>query len=315
MNKKEWFITLSPLFLVWAIDQASKLWAVEFTKGGPTWFEYMGIVMHQNHGAMLGMFSDLPPLLRIVSLATSGACLVFIYAIIQFFLPQNVMKLRVGLSILLGGILGNVTDRILYGSVIDFIVLRFGNTLSPAFNPADSLQWVGYGLIVYMIIFKGHLIWFEGTKRAKVWVDPKYQIKYSTILASVSLWFSLIFGVYSYTFMRVMISDIIVNGTSNATKYLTPFLTMLVILSLMFSVTLFLIGRHLSHRTAGPIFGFGRYIKDLKEGKRYQFKLRDQDEFKQLEGLAEEFRELHDKIAELDPSSKEDQPIKIASNS
>jgi len=319
MNKKEWFITLVPLFVVWAIDQGSKLWAIEFTKNGPTWFEHLGIVMHQNHGAMLGMFSDLPPLLRVVSLATSGACLVFIFAIIQFFLPQNVMKLRVGLSILLGGILGNVTDRILYGSVVDFIVLRYNDFLSPAFNPADALQWVGYALVVYMILFKGHLIWFEGTKRSKVWIDPKYQIKYSMILASVSLWFSLIFGVYSYTFMRVMISDIIVNGTSNATRYLTPFLTMLVLLSLMFSVSLFLIGRHLSHRSAGPIFGFKRYIKDLKEGKLYSFKLRTQDEFKQLEELAEEFKALHEKLNVFEDGGEDTEdskePLKIASNS
>lgn len=298
MDKKGWFLTLTPLFLVWAIDQSSKMWAIEFTRAGPTWTEYLGIVMHQNHGAMLGMFSDLPPLLRVVSLATSGACLVFVYAIIQFFLPENVMKLRVGLSILLGGILGNVTDRIVYGSVVDFVVFRFNDKLSPAFNMADALQWVGYILIVYMILFKGHLIWHEDNKRNKVWIDPKYQIKYSMILASVSLWFSLIFGVYSYTFMRVMIRDFIINGTTNSSRYLTPFLIILVLLSLMFSLTLFLIGRHLSHRSAGPVFGFRRYVKDLKEGKVYEFKLRTHDEFKQLEDVADEYKILIDELNE-----------------
>jgi signal peptidase II len=296
MNKKGWLLTLAPLFLVFAVDQVTKMWAIEFTSYGPTWFEHLGIVMHQNHGAMLGMFSDLPPLLRVVSLTTSGACLVFVYAIIQFFLPENLMKLRVGLSILLGGILGNVTDRIVYGAVVDFIVLRFGDNLSPAFNLADALQWVGYALIVYMILFKGHLIWHEDNKRNKIWIDPKYQIKYSMILASVSLWFSIIFGVYSYTFMRVMINDFIINGTTNSARYLTPFLTILILLSCVFSITLFLIGRHLSHRSAGPVFGFRRYIKDLKEGKVYEFKLRAHDEFKQLEDVAEDYKEL---ISEL----------------
>ena len=296
MDKKSWFVVLAPLFLVLAIDQITKMWVMEFTSSGPKWFKFFGIIMHQNHGAILGMFSDLPPLLRVVSLTTSGAFLVFVYAIIQFFLPENVTKLRVGLSVLLGGILGNVTDRIVYGSVIDFIVIRYNNNFSPAFNMADALQWIGYGLIFYMIIFKGHLIWHENNKRNRIWVDLKYQIKYSTVLASVSLWFSFIFGVYTYTFMKVMMDDFTINNTIDSSRYLTSFLVILFILSIAFSVTLFLIGRHLSHRSVGPLYGFERYIKDIKEGKNYKFKLRTQDEFKQLEGLANEYKILIDKL-------------------
>ena len=314
MDKKGWFFTLAPLFLVWAVDQFTKMWAVEYTQYGPHWSEHLGIVMHMNHGAMLGMFSELPPLLRVVSLATSGACLVFVYAIIQFFLPENVMKLRVGLSILLGGILGNVTDRIVHGAVIDFIVLRYNDNLSPAFNFADAIQWVGYGLIVYMVLFKSELIWHEDNKRNKVWIDPKYQIKYSAILASVSLWFSLIFGVYSYTFMRVMITDLIMNGTTNSARYLTPFLAILILLSLVFSITLFLIGRHLSHRSAGPVFGFKRYVKDLKEGKVYDFKLRTNDEFKQLEELADEYKSLVQELKQRDKVEDQEEEKKVVNS-
>jgi signal peptidase II len=302
VNKKNWLLAVSPVLIVWGLDQLSKMWAVEFTRSGPTWYKWGGIVMHHNSGAMLGMFSDLPPLLRVVSLATSGAFLVFVYAIIQFFLPENVMKLRVGLSILLGGILGNVTDRILYGSIIDFLVFGRGTNLSPAFNVADGLQWVGYGLIVYMILFKSHLIWHEDNKRNKLWIDPAYQLKYSVILASVSIWFSIVFGVYTYTFMKVMINDLIVNGTTNGERYLFPFLAVLLILSLTFSFSLFLIGRHLSHRSVGPIFGFKRYVADLREGVWYTFKLRQSDEFKDLEGIAETLRA---DLMELDQLRKE----------
>lgn len=293
---------MSPVLVVWCLDQLSKMWAVEFTRSGPTWYKWGGIVMHHNSGAMLGMFSDLPPLLRIVSLATSGAFLVFVYAIIQFFLPENVMKLRVGLSILLGGILGNVTDRILYGSIIDFLVVGKGVNLSPAFNVADGLQWLGYGLIVYMILFKSHLIWHEDNKRNKLWIDPKYQLKYSVILASVSIWFSIVFGVYTYTFMKVMINDLIINGTTNGDRYLFPFLAVLLILSLSFSFSLFLIGRHLSHRSVGPIFGFKRYISDLRKGVWYTFKLRQNDEFKDLEAIA---ATIKIDLIELDKLKKE----------
>lgn len=275
-----------PLFLVWGLDQFTKLWAIKFTLAGPIWYSWGGIVMYHNSGVMLGMFSDLPPLLRVVSLATSGAFLVFVYAIIQFFLPENVMKLRVGLSVLLGGILGNVTDRILYGSIIDFVVLGRGTKLSPVFNIADALQWFGYGLIVYMILFKDHLIWHEDNKRNKLWIDSKYQLKYSVILSSISIWFSIIFGVYAYTFMKVMINDFIIRGTQGSSRYLIPFVAVSIILSLMFSCSLFLIGRHLSHRSAGPVHGFKRYVADLRKGSFYNFKLRQSDEFKDLEEVA-----------------------------
>ncbi len=287
MKKREWFYAVAPLFLVWGLDQLTKLWAIKFTFSGSIWYFWGGIVMHHNSGAMLGMFSDLPPLLRVVSLATGGVFLVFMYAIIQFFLPNNVMKLRVGLSVLLGGILGNVTDRILYGSIIDFIVIGGEGKLSPAFNVADALQWLGCGFIVYMILFKGHLIWHEENKRNKLWIDPKYQFKYSIILSSVSIWFSIVFGVYAYTFMKVMINDFIVNGLNNSFRYLIPFVVVFAILSLLFSFSLFLIGRHLSHRSVGPVHGFKRYIVDIRKGASYDFKLRQNDEFKDLEDIAQ----------------------------
>lgn len=303
----KWLVAVAPVFIVWGLDQITKLWAIDFTMNGPTWYRWGGVVMHHNSGAMLGMFSDLPPLLRVVSLATSGAFLIFIYAIIQFFLPDKVMKLRIGLSILLGGILGNVTDRILYGSIIDFIVVGQGSKISPAFNVADALQWVGYAMVVYMVLFKGHLIWHEDNKRNKLWIDPKYQLKYSAILASVSIWFSVVFGVYAYTFMKVMINETIINGSSHSSKYLLPFVVILVILSLTFSFTLFLLGRHLSHRSVGPIFGFKRYLKDLRSGKSYTFKLRKHDEFKDLEDVAEilrkdlgELKDFREKEAAVD---------------
>lgn len=298
MNKKQWLLAISPVFIVWAVDRLTKIWAIKATASGPLWSDYGAIVMHLNSGAMLGMFSELPSILRVVSLATSGAFLVFVYAIIQFFLPENVMKLRVGLSFLLGGILGNVTDRILYGPVVDFLVVGRGGMLSPAFNMADALQWVGYGLIVHMVLFKGHLIWHEDNKRNKLWISPKYQLKYSGILASVSIWFSIVFGVYAYTFMKVMMNDFIIHGTAHGEKTLMSFVVILVILSLSFSFTLFLIGRHLSHRSVGPVFGFKRYVQDLRKGADYEFKLRKDDEFKELEAIALDLREDYQKHSE-----------------
>jgi len=53
------------------------------------------------------------------------------------------------LSLILGGALGNVLDRIMYGAVVDFIDLHYGNWHWPAFNIADSAICIGAALIVF----------------------------------------------------------------------------------------------------------------------------------------------------------------------
>ena len=53
------------------------------------------------------------------------------------------------LSLILGGALGNVLDRIMFGAVVDFIDLHYGNWHWPAFNIADSAISIGAALIVF----------------------------------------------------------------------------------------------------------------------------------------------------------------------
>jgi signal peptidase II len=56
--------------------------------------------------------------------------------------------LAAGLSLILGGALGNVIDRVLYGYVIDFIRVHYEDYYFPAFNVADSAISVGAALII-----------------------------------------------------------------------------------------------------------------------------------------------------------------------
>jgi signal peptidase II len=56
--------------------------------------------------------------------------------------------LAAGLSLVLGGALGNVIDRVLWGHVIDFIRVHYGGWDFPAFNVADSAITVGAALLI-----------------------------------------------------------------------------------------------------------------------------------------------------------------------
>jgi signal peptidase II len=57
--------------------------------------------------------------------------------------------LSCALSLILGGALGNVLDRIMYGAVVDFIDLHYGKWHWPAFNLADSAICLGAALIIF----------------------------------------------------------------------------------------------------------------------------------------------------------------------
>lgn len=67
---------------------------------------------------------------------------------------QSDKTLSWALSLILGGALGNVLDRIMYGAVVDFIDLHYGNWHWPAFNIADSAICIGAALIIWGELYK-----------------------------------------------------------------------------------------------------------------------------------------------------------------
>jgi signal peptidase II len=308
MKKNDWILVIGLVPLVWLLDQVTKAWAArslaELVFHGP-----FGFVLHHNPGAILGTFADLPPVLRIVSLSTGGAFLVFIYAAIQYLLPSRSIQLRTGMSLLLGGILGNVSDRIVNGAVTDFLVLGSRELSTPAFNVADAIQWVGYGLVVYGLIRDGSLFWPDVNARKSVWVNPRFQLRFCMALVGIGACFCVICGVFSYTFLKITIDDLVVGPAGMMEhRFLVPFLQTYAVISIGFFFTLFAIGRILSHRMAGPLYGFEHYLRDLTKGKDRKFRMRKGDEFRHLEELADLLRPMilegRDAVTEDAPSKK-----------
>ena len=62
--------------------------------------------------------------------------------------PEQTL-LAVGLSLILGGALGNVIDRVWLGYVVDFIAAHWGDASFPAFNVADSAISIGAGCLLF----------------------------------------------------------------------------------------------------------------------------------------------------------------------
>ena len=76
----------------------------------------------------------------------------FLFVMVLFDKSDNRFSL-VGLSFIIGGALGNLTDRVLYMEVIDFIQVGVKGWYWPTFNVADSSVTIGLILIVIYYIF------------------------------------------------------------------------------------------------------------------------------------------------------------------
>ncbi|MBY0383781.1 signal peptidase II, partial [bacterium] len=192
-----------------------------------------------------------------------------------------------GMSTLMGGIIGNVIDRTIQGYVIDFIYFQVGNWHSPVLNVADALQWVGYICLVTALLKDGELLWPQNNIRKYYWINPAFQLRYCFTLMFIGVGFGLIAGVFSYTFLRFMVVDLIGNNQKLLDQFLIPFVQTYTAFTLAFGAFLFLIGRSLSHRVAGPVYAFERFVKNFIAGKPQKLKLRKSDEFVQLEGLSQ----------------------------
>src|SRR6267154_1850930 len=81
--------------------------------------------------------------------------LVFIAALAWLLVTSKQVTWRTlaGLSLLIGGAAGNLTDRLLHGAVTDFFQVWFGTYQYPAFNVADSAITIGAILVLLDVLF------------------------------------------------------------------------------------------------------------------------------------------------------------------
>jgi signal peptidase II len=87
-----------------------------------------------------------------------GTTMIAIAMLLYFFrqLDSEERLPAVALGIVLGGAVGNLTDRILYGEVIDFLdVHLWGGYVWPTFNVGDSAIVIGVGLLIIEIFLAG----------------------------------------------------------------------------------------------------------------------------------------------------------------
>lgn len=101
---------------------------------------FFNIVYYRNTGSAFGMFKHLGNTFFIVV-----SCMAIIVVVVLMLRDEDN---RLGLSFILGGAAGNLTDRIAHNYVIDFLEVHAGKNYWPAFNIADSALTIGMGLLL-----------------------------------------------------------------------------------------------------------------------------------------------------------------------
>jgi signal peptidase II len=107
----------------------------------------------ENRGAAFGLFADSPSQWKIALLVLFSIVALVIVSALLWRSSHTMTSTGIGLSLILGGAIGNLWDRLLNGRVVDFLLFYLGSYQWPAFNVADSAIVVGAGLLVVEILF------------------------------------------------------------------------------------------------------------------------------------------------------------------
>lgn len=142
--KNVYWLWLAALVIV--SDQITKqmvIRSIEHFEGVPV-LPFLNLVHLQNRGAAFSMMSDMPPIFFVLlGVAVSVGILIWLRRN-----PHGQRLLASGLSLILGGALGNVIDRVRLGHVTDFVDFHVGGWHFAAFNIADAGITIGAGLLI-----------------------------------------------------------------------------------------------------------------------------------------------------------------------
>jgi signal peptidase II len=113
---------------------------------------FFSLTYVRNTGAAFGIFAGSAeifrrPFLILVSVVAIGFIVVMLKR-----LRDSEKWLVTALAFILGGAIGNLIDRVLYGEVIDFLDCFWGSYHWPAFNVADSFITVGVTITLFILI-------------------------------------------------------------------------------------------------------------------------------------------------------------------
>lgn len=154
-----WPLVLAVAAVVFVLDQATKAWVLHALPGAPPFTVIPGffdLVFSRNTGGVFGLLAGAPSLGRRAFFvgATALALGVIVHVLRRHGGESRL--LAVSLSLVAGGAVGNLVDRLRFGSVIDFIDWHWRDHHWYTFNIADSAISTGAVLLILQSLFASH---------------------------------------------------------------------------------------------------------------------------------------------------------------
>ena len=145
---RPWWHWLALSLVVIVLDQITKSLIQKFFVYGESMVitSFFNLVLAFNTGAAFSFLSDAGGWQRGFFIVITLAISIFLLWMMRKH-PENRL-LCAALSLVFGGALGNLYDRVVFGHVVDFIQLHAGGHAFPAFNVADSAITFGAGLLI-----------------------------------------------------------------------------------------------------------------------------------------------------------------------
>ncbi len=154
MSRKA-IILVAVLVLGLGLDQVTKLLVLQNLALGshiPVGPGFFNLVHVHNKGAAFSLLNSIPVgFTRPFFILTTGLVL----GVVGYFwwrLPKTDWSAALGYSLIMGGALGNLIDRVRLGEVVDFLDFYRGGYHWPAFNVADSMVCLGAAVLVWVIL-------------------------------------------------------------------------------------------------------------------------------------------------------------------
>jgi signal peptidase II len=141
--------------LIVAADQATKWAIIEWVPlyGKVPINSFVNLTHQKNSGAAFSFLAGASGWQRwffmVLASAVSAALVGWLWRIRR----DGLLLLSAGLSLVLGGAVGNLIDRAVLGHVTDFIQVWFGSWAFPSFNVADAAISVGAGILIIDALF------------------------------------------------------------------------------------------------------------------------------------------------------------------
>jgi signal peptidase II len=114
---------------------------------------FLRLTHTENTGAAFSLFADSTARWKTGMLIAFSVIALLVVAFLLWKNNHAHVATGIGLSLIMGGALGNLWDRLARGRVVDFLLFYVGRYQWPVFNLADSAIVVGAGLLVIEILF------------------------------------------------------------------------------------------------------------------------------------------------------------------